>query len=775
MHIKFISRGKGKGSTATNYIMSDKDHNKKTRPVEPVVLRGNPVVTGALSDSLDFEHKYRSGVIAFHPNDNPSGEQIEEVLTEFEKIAFAGLEPDQYDFCAVLHKEEESEHIHIIVPRVELSSGKSMNIASPGWKNTYDPLRDLFNEKYKWVSPDISLNPEISRITQPGETGTHKSKLAQTRAEIKKSIEQYIIDEIDQGNVQNRDDIKLTLMSLGFEIPRAGKDYITVLDTETNTRIRFKGAIYEQHWTVERTLEETSNQEAERDGESNKGRIRELERELENRISERAEYNISRYSYPKQTVKQKSKPEPGGNKKDEKSFDGGMDTAASDSPSDLYSYFREQLGSDGIFDAPHPGPIISDQSEQSKNKQSGGEAESNQLEQMRWSVVRRDRRERSRIPEWLQNFKDKIKNIYDRTRTAIDEGFGKIINEIRSGYESVTVTSNDLDEANTVINQAIQQSSSVIERGVKRVRENRNDELERFKSQINLVEYAASEGYSIVKRDSSKNSKAMKHPSGDKIIVATKMDGHGVYFSASHGDSGSIIDFVQNRENLNLGQTRKKLRAFGGFTNIKDYKNYSKPLKSSKDTAQAAFVLAQSDVTDEHPYLINERKISKEILKDNRFNRSVKIDSRNNAIFPHFNGSGVAGYEIKNKNFTGYAKGGEKGLWYSSNITRADRVVIVESGIDALSHAELKETGEETAYVSIAGSMSELQLELIRTVINGREAVIATDNDKNGNYYASQITELSVKASREIADNKDWNDDLKDLKELYQEKGLENI
>nr|WP_263458827.1 DUF3991 domain-containing protein [Bathymodiolus japonicus methanotrophic gill symbiont] len=161
------------------------------------------------------------------------------------------------------------------------------------------------------------------------------------------------------------------------------------------------------------------------------------------------------------------------------------------------------------------------------------------------------------------------------------------------------------------------------------------------------------------------------------------MDGHGIYFSVSHGDSGSIIDFVQNRKNLNLGQVRKELRGFAGFTDVSEYQNYKKPIKSNKDTAQAAFVLAQAGITDEHPYLLNERLINSETLKDPRFSRSVKIDFRNNAIFPHFNSGGVAGFEIKNNGFTGYAKGGEKGLWYSSNITRAEKIVIVESAIDA--------------------------------------------------------------------------------------------
>ena len=64
--------------------------------------RGNPDMVAAVADSLDFERKYRSAVIAWAPEDRPTDEQIEAVLDEFEKTAWAGLEPDRYAWTAVL-------------------------------------------------------------------------------------------------------------------------------------------------------------------------------------------------------------------------------------------------------------------------------------------------------------------------------------------------------------------------------------------------------------------------------------------------------------------------------------------------------------------------------------------------------------------------------------------------------------------------------------------------------------------------------------------------
>ena len=45
-------------------------------------------------------------------------------------------------------------------------------------------------------------------------------------------------------------------------------------------------------------------------------------------------------------------------------------------------------------------------------------------------------------------------------------------------------------------------------------------ELERFKIEVVLPEFAASRGYALDRRASSRNSIVMRHPDGDKIIIA---------------------------------------------------------------------------------------------------------------------------------------------------------------------------------------------------------------------------------------------------------------
>ncbi len=88
-------------------------------------------------------------------------------------------------------------------------------------------------------------------------------------------------------------------------------------------------------------------------------------------------------------------------------------------------------------------------------------------------------------------------------------------------------------------------------------------EMEAFKSKIDLQVYAASLAYERDPRESSRSSSIMRRPSDDdKIIIKLNSDGHYLYFSVrDDDDNGSIIDFLQKRQRINLGEVRKKLRA----------------------------------------------------------------------------------------------------------------------------------------------------------------------------------------------------------------------
>ena len=127
MIVKFLAHGTGSARKAADYLLGARDATGKRREgVE--VLRGDPNQVAAVADTLAFEHRYTSGVIAWAPEDVPTEEQIEAVLDEFERTAWAGLETDRYAWAAVLHREEEGgAHVHVLAARCDLETGRSLN------------------------------------------------------------------------------------------------------------------------------------------------------------------------------------------------------------------------------------------------------------------------------------------------------------------------------------------------------------------------------------------------------------------------------------------------------------------------------------------------------------------------------------------------------------------------------------------------------------------------------------------------------------------------
>src|SRR4029450_7817951 len=70
-----------------------------------------------------------------------------------------------------------------------------------------------------------------------------------------------------------------------------------------------------------------------------------------------------------------------------------------------------------------------------------------------------------------------------------------------------------------------------------------------------------------------------------------------------------------------------------------------------------------------YPYLQQDRCVPAGVLLSPRFVGRMRMDSRGNTVFPHFDAAGLCGYEIKHRGFTGFAAGGQKGLWFSPVLT----------------------------------------------------------------------------------------------------------
>lgn len=183
MIIKFLPHGKGSARKAEKYLLALKDHKGETRP-NIKILRGDPRLVGLVADSLDFENRYTSCVLNWG-EDRPTAGQIEAVLDSFEKTALAGLAPNRYCWTAVQHDEPNGKiHVHIVGARVDLQTGKSLNIAPPGWKKLFGPWRDCWNWHERWARPD---DPARARTVQPGKD------IGDIRQQITSHLEEMIV------------------------------------------------------------------------------------------------------------------------------------------------------------------------------------------------------------------------------------------------------------------------------------------------------------------------------------------------------------------------------------------------------------------------------------------------------------------------------------------------------------------------------------------------------------------------------------------------------
>lgn len=300
----------------------------------------------------------------------------------------------------------------------------------------------------------------------------------------------------------------------------------------------------------------------------------------------------------------------------------------------------------------------------------------------------------------------------------------------------------------------------------------RQNELEAFKTSINLTAYAASQGYELDVKATSRNSAVMVDAKGDKLIMGMGSDGHWIYFSVRDDrDHGSIIDFAQRRGGGSLGEVRKQLRPYLDSPPAPPQGRYTESLEPiSHDLVKVrAAMQAMYPMKHCRKFLEEARQIPATVLDSARFAGRIYTDGFSNAVFPHWNDAGLCGYELKNQGFTGFAPGGHKGLWGSRSELADNTLVVSETAIDALSYAALFGL-EARRFVSSAGQLNPHQPELLvraakKLSAEGAEVILALDNDQAGHALGEKLMPilgdvLPCRTHYPPTADADWNDEL---------------
>lgn len=784
MLVKFFSGGTGKGKTPVEYLTRETDSRGVRRSPLPEVIKGNPNQVIQLIDSVDFKYKFHSGVISFAPEDEPTEEQQQAIIDSFEKTAFAGLETDQYDILWVRHSHTSNGRIelHFVTPRVELTTGKSMSIAPPGWQDYYCHWRDKWNYQHQWSDP---TDPTRARTYQPGyqalrDAQDKRLELAglptKKKSDYRKIITNYITEKIRLGDIQDRSDVINTLNNADIKVTRQGTNYITITNDQIGQKIRLKGGIYSASWRLgQRPTAEIGKGQKENRADT-QTRIREAEALLKPRIAKRAELYSQRYKTTSTQNQQLSETMPS--------------LTRSNNYESLNRFLDRKLGNDAIAYQTSPtNTTTKENSRELKQSNLGHRTISNREREIYYSPPQQPTADPMEMP-WQtlhQNLTQSDERLRERTITDLEE----LRQTIRRRQEVTRRRNRKISQANLhLVRQCkqIKQQSNHLEQQSReidtilsrhpehliRLEMKRNEELDQFKTKINLVNYAQNNGYQLDQNKSSINCIVLKDNQGDKILVGLdKTDNHYFYYSlTTETDKGSIIDFIQKRKNLNLGEVRKELRPWINNNYSPTYKSTNKSsiklTPTSKDKYQIVAQFESFQTINNHPYL-NQRGINQDTIKNPRFKGTIYLDSRQNAIFSHRDREGVCGYELRNHNFKGFSNGGTKGLWVSNSSSKDEKLVICESPLDCLSYHQLF-PDDHTRYFATSGTLSQKQKDLLRTAFEKfdqkkGEIIIATDKDIGGEEIAQKLKEIAPKTAQVFRHapkyQKDWNEALK--------------
>lgn len=252
------------------------------------VLAGDPKITEQLIKQNKNKLKYRSGIISFEEK-NPPKEVVQDVIDNFIKSTFAGLEPEQYNILMVEHTNTDNYHIHFTIPRLELSTGKSFN---PHYYKQ-DQIRLLKLQDYLNAKHGLS-NPFKAKKAKTLQDIDFK---ALNRNKAKEEINSFIEKLVIERRVQNRDELIKYLTESGLDVVRQSKSFITI--KLNDTRIRLKGIYYADTFTNLGAVGEELRRREQKHTAVAPTELRKLEQELDRLIQHKAEFNRKQYKATK--------------------------------------------------------------------------------------------------------------------------------------------------------------------------------------------------------------------------------------------------------------------------------------------------------------------------------------------------------------------------------------------------------------------------------------------------------------------------------------------
>ncbi len=302
MNVTIFPTGTGSAQSAVNYLLSDVDHNKKKRLVDPEILYGDPQSFVAIANATSRKHKYTSGVIAFRDSETLSDRQIDEVIKSFRSTFLPGLEADKnYADFWVAHREKGNLELHFLYANTELSSGSQLNIHPPGDKNIqfFNTFVSVTNDAlgFAQVVPDplkIALKPFEAKSPKGADSKKGKQELSAK-----------LHSNILNGKIKDRNQLIGFLTKNDVQVAMVTDNYITVKLPGSQKNQRLRGPLFEKNSDYKELVKQHHKSKIPMFLTPDESQAQQAK--LAQFIKERSDFNHQRYLSPRPGARRSSK------------------------------------------------------------------------------------------------------------------------------------------------------------------------------------------------------------------------------------------------------------------------------------------------------------------------------------------------------------------------------------------------------------------------------------------------------------------------------------
>lgn len=290
----------------------------------------------------------------------------------------------------------------------------------------------------------------------------------------------------------------------------------------------------------------------------------------------------------------------------------------------------------------------------------------------------------------------------------------------------------------------------------------RNMTFQEYRAEISIIDAAASIGYEIDKKKGIGKNVEMINKQGDRIVVNNPNNSSlQMYFNRNGGnDRGNLIEFVKQRIN-EFNPTTQSNNIFAQINsvlaNMVGREFNVKHADIVKQIEKAEFKKEDYNLKplniNEHKEVVFLQKRGLDIATIKEFAPDIQINQNgnfSNIAFPLKNENNqIVGLDIRNFNFKGLAKGGEKEFWTHLKGENPRNIVLGESPIDLMSYHQLASKSgsklEDTLFISTGGGFSTEKMRslLEKYPLKEHNYTLAFDNDLQGNIYDIKFLEAA--------------------------------